>query len=418
LKTEPLLGEDGVEEADVTLNGSHPALPPIALFQQSANSGSFVFSNAIPIAGNYTVTPAKDDNPLNGVSTYDLVLISRHILGLEPLHSPYQQIAADANKSSSITTFDIVELRKLILGIYQQLPGNTSWRFVDKAFVFPNPDNAFQTTFPEQISVANALSSHMDDSFVGVKIGDVNGTAIANGLSGAVLQDRGGSADLPVRATLLFDVEDRAVKTGEAFEVTLKAAQTVAGYQFTLNTPGLEFLGTDLPAGRYGVFADALTVSQDGEGIETFTLRFRARKDGLLSEMLGMSSRITRAEAYGVPGDVPNGQTTSSRQTAVMDVALRFDGATIAGIGFELYQNEPNPFVDKTLIGFHLPSAAETTLTVYDETGRTIYTTTGDFAKGYNTIVLDRVLPADSGLLYYKLETAGHSAARKMIRVK
>ena len=35
------------------------------------------FSNAIPMASNYTVTPMKDDNPLNGVTTYDLVLISR-----------------------------------------------------------------------------------------------------------------------------------------------------------------------------------------------------------------------------------------------------------------------------------------------------------------------------------------------------
>ncbi|MBK7937144.1 MAG: hypothetical protein IPJ82_08605 [Lewinellaceae bacterium] len=100
------------------------------------------------------MTPTKDDNPLNGVSTYDLVLISKHILGLEPLNSPYKMIAADANKSNSITTFDIVEIRKLILGIYNELPNNTSWRFVDKDYVFPQPTNPFATTFPETKSVA------------------------------------------------------------------------------------------------------------------------------------------------------------------------------------------------------------------------------------------------------------------------
>jgi hypothetical protein len=63
----------------------------------------------------------KDNDPLNGVSTFDLVLINKHILGLEPLNSPYKMIAADANNSRSITTFDIVELRKLILGIYTEL---------------------------------------------------------------------------------------------------------------------------------------------------------------------------------------------------------------------------------------------------------------------------------------------------------
>ena len=33
---------------------------------------------------NYTVTPEKDVDPLNGVTTYDLVLMSKHILGIEP----------------------------------------------------------------------------------------------------------------------------------------------------------------------------------------------------------------------------------------------------------------------------------------------------------------------------------------------
>jgi hypothetical protein len=71
-----------------------------------------------------------------------------------------------------------------------------------------------------------------------------------------------------------------------------------------------------------------------------------------------------------------------------MEVALRFDGKTIAGVGFELYQNQPNPFVNKTFVGFNLPEAAAATLTVYDETGRAVFTQKGDFAKGYNAISL------------------------------
>jgi hypothetical protein len=113
----------------------------------------------------FTIEPEKDDNPLNGVTTYDLVLISKHILGLEPLNSPYKMIAADANKSGSITTFDIVEIRKLILGIYTELPNNTSWRFVDKSFSFPNANNPFQTAFPEVISVADAMTSQWGEDF-------------------------------------------------------------------------------------------------------------------------------------------------------------------------------------------------------------------------------------------------------------
>ncbi len=116
--------------------------------------------------------PVKDDNPLNVVTTYDLVLISKHILGIEPLNSPYKIIAADANKSGSITTGDMVEIRKIILGINTGFSSNTSWRFVDKSFVFANPANPFQNPFPEGINCLSFPSSGND--FIGIKVGDVN----------------------------------------------------------------------------------------------------------------------------------------------------------------------------------------------------------------------------------------------------
>ncbi|MEI6412557.1 MAG: hypothetical protein WCR52_24405, partial [Bacteroidota bacterium] len=172
---------NGLEESAVQISGSGNAIPAYTFTTMSTNTGSYNF-NSIPLASNSTITPAKDDNPLNGVSTYDLVLISKHILGIEPLNSPYKMIAADANKSGSITTFDIVELRKLILGIYNELPANTSWRFVDKSYIFSDPANPFQSQFSESRLIYNIQSNVLTEDFVSVKVGDVNGTAIANSL--------------------------------------------------------------------------------------------------------------------------------------------------------------------------------------------------------------------------------------------
>jgi len=391
--------QNGLEDANVELNGSHPALPPVSMFDMTNNSGAFSFSNALPMSANYTLTPLKDDNHLNGVTTYDLVLISKHILGLEPLTTPYKMIAADANKSNSITTFDIVELRKLILGIYTELPNNTSWRFVDKSFTFANPTNPFAAQFPEFKSVADVQASQMADNFVSVKVGDVNGSAIANSLM---------SADDRTAGTLLFDVQDRAVKAGEEFTVNFKAAEQVAGYQFTMNLKGLEVVdivpGAGMDQSNFGVFADAITTSFDGKEAAEFAVKFRATTTGQISNLLGVSSRITKAEAY--------------KNDARLDVAFRFNGTTIAGVGFELYQNTPNPFISKTQIGFHLPEATEATLTIFDEAGRMIYTQRGDFAKGYNAITLDRNVINATGVLYYKVDTGSDSATRKMIQTK
>jgi protocatechuate 3,4-dioxygenase beta subunit len=397
LKTEI---EDGVEEANVVITGAVGANPPFSYSDMSDDTGLYEVLGSVPTSADITITPVKDDNPLNGVTTYDLVLMSKHILGIEPLGSPYQMIAADANKSGSITTSDIVELRKLILGIYTDLPNNTSWRFVDKAYVFPDTLNPFANVFPENISIANAITHQFGEDFVGVKIGDVNNTVVANSLM---------QADDRTNGTLVLDVDDREVKAGEEFELRFSASEQSQGYQFTLNLMGLELVdvleGERVNSNNFGVHRDekALTVSIDGAN--EFTLKLRAAKAGKLSRMLGMSGRITKAEAYSLSGDR-------------MNLALRFDHNTVTGVGFELYQNQPNPFVNKTSISFHLPQAAKATLTVYDETGRIVFTQKGEFAKGYNTFVIDRQLINNTGALWYRVETDTDSASRTMIQTK
>jgi subtilisin-like proprotein convertase family protein len=408
LKTE---SNDGLEESDVEISGQNPAGPAFNYFDMSNQSGEYKFSDAVPMMSNYTITPTKDDNPLNGVSTYDLVLISKHILGIQPLGSPYKMIAADANMSGSITTYDIVELRKLILGIYTDLPNNSSWRFVDKAFVFPNPQNPFTTAFPENKTVSEIHDSQMDQNFVAIKIGDVNGSALSNSMMAA--DDRSSS-------TLLFDVEDRQVKSGEEFTIDFKGSEKVTGYQFTLNYTDLEVVDIqpmgDLKSENFALFPDSRAITTSWYGLSTqtdvpeFKVKFRSVKSGMISSMLTVSSRITKAEAYS--------QSSDERY----DVAFRFNtqngSSTITGVGFELYQNQPNPFINKTTIGFHLPEASDATLSIFDETGRKIYSQRGAFGKGYNYFTLERGLLNATGVLYYTLETNAGSATKKMIQTK
>ena len=418
LKTE---AEQGLEEGHIELTGQNPAGPSFNHLDMTDNAGAYKFSNAVPMFSNYTLTPMKDDNPLNGVSTYDLVLISKHILGLQAITSPYKMIAADANRSGSITTYDIVELRKLILGIYTELPNSTAWRFVDKSFAFPNQNNPFQSVFPENKTVAEVHGSAMADNFVAIKVGDVNGNALANSYMST--EDRSAG-------TLLFDLDDRRVEAGEEFTVQLQAAERVAGYQFTLNYTDLQVLnvlpGEHMSAENFAVLPadNALTTSWSGNTRAGFGIRFRATKGGQLSQLLGVSSRVTKAEAYSLP------TAAGADGGSLLEVAFRFhsaQGSAITGVGFEVYQNQPNPFVNKTAIGFHLPArqdsagepeATEATLTVYDETGRLVYAQTGQFSQGYNTFQLERALLNASGLLIYKLETPEHSATRKMLQIK
>ncbi|MEO6037359.1 MAG: hypothetical protein ABIQ93_03030, partial [Saprospiraceae bacterium] len=245
--------ESGISGVMFELSGSSPAIPPFTLFMMTDSSGCISFNSAVfPIASNAVVTPVKDDHPLAGVTTLDLILISRHILGLDPLSTPYKLIAADANKSGSITTFDIVEFRKLILEVYPEMPNNTSWRFVDKLFTFPNPNNPFQSVFPENIALS-VLQGNLNNDFLGIKIGDVNCTV---------------QQPYSQHPQVALSIPDLNLQSGEVVEVPVSfaLAHHYLGFQFGLRfDPALMQLQQVSPdiggLENFGIFSDRLNVS-------------------------------------------------------------------------------------------------------------------------------------------------------------
>jgi len=118
-------------------------------------AGSYSLANIAALQNvAYTVTATKNSAALDGISTSDLLVISRHILSLEALSPTWKTLAADINCSGSITASDIVIARKLILGIETALPC-AKWRFVAEPVV----------------STANGTCVN----FRGVKMGELNG---------------------------------------------------------------------------------------------------------------------------------------------------------------------------------------------------------------------------------------------------
>ena len=67
------------------------------------------------------------------------------------------------------------------------------------------------------------------------------------------------------------------------------------------------------------------------------------------------------------------------------------------------------------MIGFVLPEASNATMTIFDATGRTLKVIKGDYAKGYNEIVVEKGEINAVGILSYRLTTSSHSATKQMI---
>ena len=108
------------------------------------------------MANEHTISAYKNDDALKGVTTYDLVAIQKHLLGVGSFSSPYQYIAADINGSENVTAIDIIELRKLILGVYNEFPENTSWRFVDKSISMNDPSQPWPLHETVEINAQNS----------------------------------------------------------------------------------------------------------------------------------------------------------------------------------------------------------------------------------------------------------------------
>jgi len=380
--------------------------------RMTTTDGQYIFSG-VELAYDYTVTPHKDDDALNGVTTFDLVLISKHILNVDPLDSPYQLIAADANNSGSVSTFDLVQIRKLILLIDENYPNNTSWRFVDADYEFPSPQNPWQEAFPEIININDLPDSRMDADFVGIKIGDVNGSVQPNSLFGIEGRSKHGM--------LSFRVEDRMLEAGSTYSIPVIAPsgmEAIEGYQYTLQVEETLASLKDVqpvaltPAHFGTAFAESghLTTSWNSHeplaaGQELYRLLVQPKVDVRLSELLTVTSRYTPAEGYHEDG-------------RLLDIGLDFGHGSVKGQPFELYQNQPNPFSDQTQIRFYLPEAAEATLTIQDATGKLLREIQGEYGAGMQQIELDLSKLPGVGVLYYTLKTEQHTATRKMIKVQ
>lgn len=392
--------DEEVEDVQLSLVGAGA--------QAMSSSAGFFNFPPMQAGGSYVVVPAKEDKALNGVSTYDILLIQKHLLGVKKFTSPYTMIAADVNNSGAITISDIIALRKTLLTASSAFENNHAWRFVDKGFVFPNPLNPWHNGgFPETVLIEPLSGTHKVD-FVGVKIGDVSGDAQTTSLYGSEVRTLTGV--LPVWT------DERAVEPGEEIAVPLYLEQVhgLEGFQFTLSfDPVLEFIGFEsgnISEEHLGFrFLDdgLIAISWTGDwkaDLEMINFHFRVRDEGLLSQMLAIHSTVLRAEAYFAErGD-----------HRFEDMTLKFRNPQIGDDGLALYQNIPNPFSGHTIIGFNLPESGQAGLLFHDVSGSLVKRIQGEYAAGFNQVEIVRSDLPGAGMYYYTLQYRGRQLTRKM----
>jgi hypothetical protein len=397
------------------LTGTGNAIPNFTytLSPDSVGPDGCTFLTFLPPYYNAVISPFKDDSPKKGVNTLDLILIGRHLLGIQPLGSPYKMIAADANKSGTITSFDIVELRKLILGIYTELPNNTSWRFVDANYMFPNPNNPFAFTIPENQSFTNLFSIQYDTTlnFIGIKIGDVNGSA--------------GTSNTP--GTDVLTLPDQMVSAGSTIDVPIGVSTAVDWYglQFALkwNLDQLQLSGVmpdnqTMTVSNFAAYSDHLSVSWEdisqhhfNPGQTLFRMRMHVLKSVHLCDAIKLNPDLVTPESY------PDLSTPENH--LVLQCGLPYTPPTPApGFPPVLFDATPNPTAGGATIGVRLYQEGEIRLVLTDISGRTVYTFKTMADPGDQSLAIPAEAMSQNGVYFWTTDIDGVRQTGKLVRLK
>jgi len=365
----------------------------------------------IPPGADLEVACDKEDNPLNGISTRDIIELHRHLLGTKSLKTPYQMLAADVNGDQKLSTKDILDLRSLIVGNTTELPCGFTWRFADANYRFADPTDPFHQPQVFNTRIQNVTGMVPKANFVGIKMGDLNSSAKVN-----AKQDE---TEIRDQLTLPLVVSSEQIQD-DLIEVTFSAKEleNYMGFQFELNfdasvlqfqhyVPGnlSDFNESNVGVknatrGKIGISWDNMKLDNNSEIIHLY---FKVLRKGNAALTLN-ESRIN-AEAYTLDNNV---------RKVVLEGADVLAGAKTQAQGI-LYQNIPNPFTHNTTIKILLNDNTQGIFTVYDITGKVIWQKSAEFEKGLNSIELKAEDLGRSGVYFYRFESSSFSETRKMI---
>ncbi|MBK9257005.1 MAG: T9SS type A sorting domain-containing protein [Saprospiraceae bacterium] len=388
-----------VSEVQINLNDGEgsPAM--------TDENGQYEFTE-LPSGVYYTFRPEKDGDDINGISTLDIVMIQRHILGLQPLENPYRIIAADVNKSGSVSAADLIELRKLILGVISTHQHTDSWRFVDRNYAFPDISNPWVGQFPEQCALPVTSNTTID--YVAIKVGDVNGSATGTNAKDETL-DR--------RSVVRFESTNHRVSGGTIVQIPFRASQsaTIYGFQQVLETSGVVIRSITpgviklrenevlpLNAQKWGMAVSIPDGVDVQEGDLLFTIEAEALRSGSLAEMISLSGEV-RPEIY----------TEELTEDALQ---LSWRNAETSG-QFGVSNLQPNPWKDQTRLVIQMPETSMVSLKIRDYTGRKVVSRIEQLTAGENTIAIMRDELRQAGVYFYELKYGKETITGKMILI-
>nr|HMU05101.1 T9SS type A sorting domain-containing protein [Saprospiraceae bacterium] len=361
--------------------------------------------DSLPLGREYEIKPTLNINPLDGVTTTDLVLIQRHILGIATFDNPYKLIAADINSSKSVSAIDLVELRKLILGIKVSFPNNLpSWVFVPKDFAFTSNNSPYN--YNSTIVIDNLASDVDSLDFIAVKIGDVNGTATGQAQTDEHIENRNKNIEIIVSNEVINDQEQLVLRAG--------SEHWTEGLQLFLTYPNAEQLLNNNNQDSQ-IFDDSeVFIKGDHVRMVAYSPYKRYLKEGdiiasfdIVHDKLDLKSLDKDANNLSAifTDLIANNVSLVIRENEVVDKT-----------SFRLMTN---PVSSQLVLKYNTADSELLQYTVYNAEGKSLLSSNINLQPGMNqelSISLeDHLMP---GIYFLKLAQGSYSETLKFIRIK
>jgi len=403
-----------IESAIVNIASAMPEYPKNNM---TSAEGIYSFSNN-PMEQDYELAASKEDNHNNGVSTLDLVLIQKHILGISTFETAYEIIAADANLDRKVSSSDMIALRQIILGTNTELPGGNSWKFISTDYSFFDTQSPWP--FVESLAISKLALDMMSEDFIGIKIGDLNESAAVNSLQ---------TVETRSNDNLTMMIVDQNLSAGEKYQIDLKLRDFVElyGMQFTMEHHNLQIESVvsehfDINSSNYSTNGSLTSISlSDSKAITSLdaivSLEVEALSDVSLSNSMKIVNPIAQFNSHVVTPEAYIGQALT-----IYEIDLEFEENTqiLEQTEFIVNQNDPNPFSARTNIVYFLPESGQVNLRIHDVTGKEMISIDNEKGqKGRNVIeftISEKELIA--GVYYYTVSSGQYSATNKMIVIE
>ncbi len=348
-----------------------------------------MYSMPISGASNAATLQVTDNNDiLHGVTTFDIISIQKHILGLSVLESNSQLIAADVNHSESITGADIIEIRKVILGHKDYFTNNKSW------VVYPATTDIEALVNPYDYPTEIILSETDNYDWKSIKVGDVN-------LSHTELMES--NADTRSKFLLEFEVE----RTAEGQEISFFGdLSDLAGFELNL--------GADVVESYNEIISEAITIdpsdigSQEQFKVIWYDLESSEMGDNHLFTLIVNSDFDVNSIIANTSSEAYIGRAAHTEvRTIVFRELLSAQGSEVL-----IY---PNPFVDALNIDLSGFENSKSIISIFDVQGKLVYemeTEQFDLIKILSTNL------NGAGVYYVQIENEDITMNKKVILIE